>query len=83
MKSAKKINKSASKIKRQTAYLTKRDIARVAKAAVVKASNQAMKTVGYVIKAENGWIVRENQDGSVDRIKEMKGPSVQRKLVLD
>ncbi len=78
-----KNKKSTSKIKSQTAYLTKRDIVRVATAAVIKASEQAMETVGYVIKAENGWLVRENKDGSIDRIKEIKGASIRGKLVLD
>lgn len=83
MKNSKKIHRSTSKIKRQTAYLTKRDVVRVATAAIKKASNQAMKTAGYVIKAESGWIVRENQDGSIHRIKEIKGASTHHKLVLD
>jgi len=42
-----------------------------------------MKTAGYVIKAENGWVVRENQNGSIQRIKEIKGASTLPKLVLD
>jgi hypothetical protein len=42
-----------------------------------------MQTAGYVIKAKNGWVVRENQDGSIDRIKEIKGASSRNKLVLD
>jgi hypothetical protein len=42
-----------------------------------------MKTAGYVIKAENGWVLRENQDGSIQHVKEIKGTSTQHKLVLD
>ncbi len=83
MKNTKKIQKSTSKIKRETAYLTKRDIVRLATAAVKKASNQAMQTVGYVIKAEDGWVVRENKDGSISKIKQIKGASSTSTLVLD
>lgn len=76
-------HKKAANWTAKTAHLTKRDVVRVATAAVKKASNQAMKTAGYVIKAENGWVVRENKDGSIDRIKKIKGASIHYKLVLD
>ena len=79
----KKLRKATSKVKTQPAYLTKRDVVRVATAAIKRASTQAMKTAGYVIKAENGWVVRENQNGSIQRIKEIKGASTLPKLVLD
>jgi len=42
-----------------------------------------MKIAGYVIKAENGWVMRENQGGSIQRNKEIKGASIQHKLVPD
>jgi len=83
MKKIKKLRKATSNVKTQTAYLTKRDVVRVATAAIKRASTQAMKTAGYVIKAENGWVVRENQNGSIQRIKEIKGASTLPKLVLD
>jgi ribosomal protein S19E (S16A) len=83
MKNLKKIKKTSSKVSTETAYLTKRDVIRVASAAVKRASVKAMQTAGYVIKAENGWVVRENEDGSIDRIKEIKGASSPNKLVLD
>jgi len=40
-------------VKTKTAYLTIRNVVRVASAATKRASSQAMKTDGYVIKAEN------------------------------
>jgi len=83
MKNIKKFRKATSNVKTQPAYLTKRDVVRVATAAIKRASTQAMKTAGYVIKAENGWVVRENQNGSIQRIKEIKGASTLPKLVLD
>jgi hypothetical protein len=56
---------------------------RVASAAIKKASIESMKIAGYVIKAEYGWIVRENANGSVIRLEKLKDYSKSRELVLD
>lgn len=71
------------KAKKTTAYLTKRDLIRVASAAVKKASEASMQIAGYVVKADNGWVVRENMDGSVVKMKKIRNHSKVRKLVLD
>jgi hypothetical protein len=42
-----------------------------------------MHIAAYVVKAENGWNVREYSDGSVVLIEKLKGYSKSRKLVLD
>ncbi|SEG18278.1 hypothetical protein [Algoriphagus boritolerans] len=81
MKNVKKTKRA--KVSKNTAYLTKRDLVRVASAAVRKASDDSMQIAGYVVKAENGWIVRENSDGSVIQIEKLKDYSKSRKLVLD
>ncbi|MFL0684187.1 MAG: hypothetical protein ACJLTB_13350 [Algoriphagus aquaeductus] len=81
MKNPKKTKRS--KARKTTAYLTKRDLVRVASAAVKKASDASMEIAGYVVKAENGWIVRENSDGSVIQLEKLKDYSKSRKLVLD
>jgi hypothetical protein len=44
-------------------YLTKRVLKSAISAATRKASSEAMHSMGYVIKAENGWIIREDADG--------------------
>jgi len=77
--------KKSDKIKaeKSTAYLTKRDLIRVASAAIKKASIESMKIAGYVVKAEDGWIVRENADGSIIRLEKLKDYSKFRELVLD
>lgn len=81
MKSPRRTKRSKSQ--KTTAYLTKRDLVRVASAAVKKASDASMQIAGYVVKAENGWIVRENSDGSVVQLEKLKDYSKSRKLVLD
>lgn len=45
-------------------YVTKRIFKAAVGSAVRKASDQAMRSMGYVVKAENGWVIRENSDGS-------------------
>lgn len=65
------------------AYLTKRVLLTRAKAAGKAAAASAMKLMGYVIVAEDGWIVRKNADGTVHRLKKIKTHNAQEKLVFD
>jgi len=51
------------------AYLTKRIIQSKASAAGRIASKEAMERMGYVIIARGKWIVRKNQDGSIEKLK--------------
>jgi len=55
------------------AYLTKRILVSRAKAAVKQASDEAMKIMGYVVVAEDGWIVRKNANGTTERIEKIAG----------
>lgn len=71
------------KNKQENAYLSKRVLVRAASPAFRKASREAMEIKGYVIKAENGWVVREDKDGKITRISQLepvKRPSI---IVLD
>lgn len=65
------------------AYLTKRVLVSRAKAAGKVAAAKAMQTMGYVVVAEGGWVVRKNADGSIHRIKRIKAHNAQKKLVFD
>jgi hypothetical protein len=49
-------------------YVTKRVITSAVGSAVRKASSNAMTSMGYVVKAENGWVVREDSNGIVRKI---------------
>lgn len=66
-----------------TIYITKRIIINSSRSAVRSAANRAMKTAGYVIKAKNGWIIRENQDGTTEKIRRYRKTTHPVKVVLD
>ncbi len=64
------------------AYITKRLIISSSRAAVRDAAARAIESVGYVIKAQDGWIIREGKDGSRKKIAKYKFSKASR-LVLD
>jgi len=69
--------------KPKTAYLTKRILVSVARAAIRKASDSAMDIMGYVVKAENGWVIREDKDGTKTRLEKISKGKKPSKIVLD
>lgn len=50
-------------------YLTKRTLQRATSKAGRTLSIEAMNIKGYVIRAEKGWVVRINDDGTKVRLK--------------
>ena len=52
-------------------YMTKRIVISKAQAAGKKAARAAMDTMGYVVTVQDGWVVRKNGDGSIERIKRL------------
>jgi hypothetical protein len=68
---------------KQTAYLSKRILQQASRKAFQSASVRAMKTMGYLIKAENGWLIRENADGSVEKISKLASVKRPSKIILD
>ena len=51
--------------------------------AVKSASLKAMRVAGHVVRVKDGWVVREHQDGSIERISRL-GPKVKpQEVVLD
>jgi len=50
------------------AYLTKRTVIRKAKSAGRLAALRAMRTMGFVITIERGWVVKKHEDGRVEKI---------------
>lgn len=65
------------------AYLTKRLLVSKAKAAGKSAADEAMKIMGYVVVAEDGWVVRKNTDGSVERLERIPKAGKHVKLIFD
>ncbi len=65
------------------AYLTKRILVSAARSAIRKASDTAMDVMGYVIKAENGWVIRIDKDGTKKRLSKISQGKKPSKIVLD
>jgi hypothetical protein len=65
---ASKTKNQESKKKKGTVYLTRRVLVRAASPAFREAAKEAMRIKGYVIKAENGWVVREDSNGTITRL---------------
>lgn len=55
----------------KTAYLTKRILVSRSRKAVREAAIETMKIMGYVVIAEDGWIIKKYKDGRVERIEEI------------
>jgi hypothetical protein len=73
-----------SKTQKKTEYLTKRLIERQSRLAFRQKAKDAMALIGHTIVAEKGWIVKKNDDGTVDQLKKIKTlEKVPRKLILD
>jgi len=54
------------------AYLTKRVIVSKAKSAGRVAAKNAMELMGYVVTVKEGWVVKEHQDGRIERIEKLQ-----------
>ncbi|WP_268122881.1 hypothetical protein [Roseivirga pacifica] len=64
-------------------YLTKRILFSRTKKAFKDAAEDAMNLVGYVVVAEDGWVVKKHQDGRVERIKELDQVEQPQRIILD
>lgn len=53
-------------------YVTKRIIKSAIGSSIKKASAETKQSMGYVIKAENGWVIREELNGTQRRISKIK-----------
>lgn len=64
-------------------YITKRILLRTSKKAIMHASKKAIRIAGYVVKVENGWVVREYKDGSIQRILKLSPKVKLQEILLD
>jgi hypothetical protein len=72
-----------AKVNRKRAYLTKRALLRATGKATHSVSLQAMNLKGYVIQAENGWIVRIDKAGQKENISRIATANQHGQVVLD
>jgi hypothetical protein len=75
-------NKNGNGHHSSEAYITKRVIITSSRNAVRHAAARAIEKVGYVIKAKDGWVIREGKDGSVEKISKYK-PAKSCRFALD
>lgn len=75
--------KSGKKSATRKATLTKRVVVRAGGNAVRKASARAMELEGFIVKADNGWVVRHYADGRIERLKRISTVKPTSKIVLD
>lgn len=69
--------------KKETAYVTKRVLLRASFKAVRLASTKAMRLAGHVVKVQDGWVVRENEDGTIERILKLTPKVKPQEIILD
>jgi hypothetical protein len=52
-------------------YVTKRILVSASSSAIREAAEVAMKIAGYIVKAENGWVIKEYKDGTREKISKL------------
>lgn len=66
--------------RRNKAYLTKRVLVRATRKGTRSIASEAMNIKGYVVKAENGWVVKVHHTGQQERLSRLNRSS---EVVLD
>ena len=59
---------TTTKKKKKRNYLTKEITKRAGKKGLLKASKNAMADMGYIVIAQNGWVVKKFPDGSTIKL---------------
>ncbi len=73
----------AKKIAAKQPYLTKRRLVSAAKSGIRKAAAETMEVMGYVVIAEDGWLVKKYADGRIEKISPIERANPNESLVLD
>lgn len=68
---------------KEPAYITKRILIQTSQKAVTLASRRAMHIVGYIVKVQNEWVVREYKDGTIKKILKLTPKVKPQEVVLD
>ncbi len=67
----------------EKAYLTKRILLSSAARAIREAAKEAMKTMGYVVIAKDGWVVKKYADGRIEQLSKLEVVKRSSKVILD
>lgn len=54
------------------AYLTKRTLLSKARSAGKVAAKSAMEIMGYVVTVQDGWVVKQHDDGRIEKMRELE-----------
>lgn len=52
-------------------YLTKRLLVSASRIQGIKATKEAMQVMGYVVVAQDGWVVKKYADNTIERINQL------------
>ena len=74
--------KATSSHSKRKSYLTKRILISAARSGVRDAARNTMAVMGFVVVAEDGWVVRKYPNGDSERIEPIPQPD-NPKVVLD
>jgi len=66
--------KTPSGRSKKRAYLTKRILISAATSGIRDAAKETMATMGYVVIAEDGWVIRKFADGTREKIEPIPQP---------
>ncbi|MCL6261758.1 hypothetical protein M3O96_21885 [Aquiflexum sp. TKW24L] len=64
-------------------YITTRLVENRSKKAFKAGAKKAMKSNGYVIIAQDGWVVKKSADGTIERLEEINQGVVNLQLIFD
>lgn len=60
--------------KRKIKYISKDLVAQKSGSAFKEGAVRAMNANGYVVIAQEGWVVKKHSDGKIDRLRKLNGP---------
>lgn len=64
-------------------YLTVQSLERAVKSGTKNEKNDAFEHLGYTVKESDGWVVKEYEDGRIEKMTKLKTVNTSNRLVLD
>lgn len=79
---AKNKNKAGEK-REPKVYLTKRLLLRLAKKGFKEAGENAMRRMGYIVIAQDGWVIKKYADGRIEKLSQLETALNDQPIILD
>lgn len=64
-------------------YISTKLVSDKSKSAFQEGASRAMKTNGYVVIAQDGWVVKKYSDGNIERLEQLELHQQNLKVILD